>query len=154
MSFSADDPKSYDAGAYQVGEDIPAGEYFFWTGEMLAPDSVKVNDFTCLSGELYCLTVKVNEGDTLTSDYRFTAAENVNPIKAANGVLISGKYKIGKDIAPGTYKISPLDQNAKGKYYSILNGEISNDETFSSETTVNVPEEGFIVFYNSAVAVK
>jgi hypothetical protein len=154
VSFSADNPKSYDAGTYQVGEDIPAGEYFFWTGGMLAPDSVKVNDFTCLSGELYCLTVKVGEGDTLSSDYRFTAAENVNPVGAANGILISGKYKIGKDIARGTYKISPLDQNTEGKYYSILNGEISNDETFSGETTVKVPEEGYIVLYNSALKIK
>lgn len=154
VSFSVENPESYDAGTYQVGEDIPAGEYFFWTGEMLKPDSVKVNDFTCLSGELYCLTVRVNEGDTLTSEYQFTAAMNVNPVKAANGILISGKYKIGKDIAPGEYRISPIDKNKAGRYYSVLDGEISNDTEFDEETTIVVPEEGYIVFYNSTLAVK
>lgn len=153
VTFSVEDPISYDPGVYQVGEDIPAGEYFFWTGDMLKPDSVKVNDVTCLSGELYCMTVKVGEGDTLTTDVRFTTAENVKPVKAVNGTLISGKYKIGKDIAPGAYKISPLDPNAEGKYYSILNGEISNDEAFRGETTVEVPQEGYIVFYNAVLAV-
>ncbi len=153
VTFSVDDPETYDAGVYQVGEDIPPGEYFFWTGEMLKPDSIKVNDVTCLSGELYCLTVKVGEGDTLTTDVRFTAAENVDPVKAVNGVLVSGKYRIGKDIAPGTYQISPMDQNKEGKYYSILDGEISNDETFSGETTVVVPDEGYVVFYNAALKV-
>ena len=153
VTFSVEDPVSYEAGVYQVGGDIPAGEYFFWTGDMLKPDSVKVNDVTCLSGDLYCMTVKVGDGDTLTTDVRFTAAENVEPVKAVNGTLISGKYRIGKDIAPGTYKISPLDQNAEGKYYSILDGEISNDETFSGENTVVVPREGYIVFYNAALTV-
>jgi hypothetical protein len=153
VTFSIDDPVSYDAGVYQVGEDIPEGEYFFWTGEMLKPDSIKVNDVTCLSGKLYCMTIKVSEGDTLTTDARFTAAENVNPVKAEGGALISGKYKVGKDIAPGTYKIRPADQNTEGKYYSILDGEISNDETFRGETTVVVPEEGYIVFYNAVLDV-
>lgn len=154
VTFSGDDPVSYDAGVYQVGDDIPAGEYFFWTGDMLKPDSVKVNDVTCLSGELYCMTVKVGEGDTLAADVRFTAAENVDPVKTANGTLISGKYRIGKDIAPGTYSISPMDQNAEGKYYSILDGEISNDEVFSGETSVVVPEAGYIVFYNAVLTVE
>lgn len=153
VTFSVDDPATYNAGAYQVGEDIPAGEYFFWTGEMLKPDSIKVNDVTCLSGELYCLTVKVGQGDTLTTDVRFTAAENVESVKAANGTLISGKYRIGKDIEPGTYSLSTMDPDAEGKYYSILNGEISNDEVFSGETTVKVPDEGYIVFYNSVLTV-
>lgn len=153
VTFTSEDPVSYDAGVYQVGEDIPAGEYFFWNGEMLKPDSIRVNDDTCLSGELYCMTVSVEGGDTLTTDVRFTAAGNVEPVKAVNGTLISGKYKIGKDIAPGTYRIAPKDPNAEGKYYSILNGEISNDEAFSGETTVEVPEKGYIVFYNAVLTV-
>jgi hypothetical protein len=153
VTFSPKDAATYDAGVYQVGEDIPAGEYFFWTGDMLKPDSVNVNDVTCLSGELYCMTVKVGEGDTLATDVRFTAAENVEPVKAANGTLISGKYRIGKDIVPGSYKITPLDQKTEGKYYSILDGEISNDEAFSAGTTVVVPQEGYIVFYNAVLTV-
>lgn len=149
----AADPAAFAPGVYRVGEDIPAGEYFFRTGDMLKPDSVKINGVTCLSGELYCMTVQVGEGDTLATDVPFTAADNVEPVEAVNGTLISGKYRIGKDIVPGTYRISPLDQNTEGKYYSILNGEISNDDVFSRETTVEVPQEGYIVFYNSVLTV-
>lgn len=120
---------------------------------MLVPGSIKVNGDSCLSGELYCMTVQLNEWDTLVSDYRFTAAENISPIKATGGVLISGKYKIGKDIAPGTYQIAPSDQGGEGRYYSIFDEEISNDTKFSGETTVKVPEEGYIVFYNAVLSV-
>lgn len=153
VAFAVANPKSYDAGEYKAGVDIPAGEYFFWTGEMLVPGSIKVNGDSCLSGELYCMTVQLNEWDTLVSDYRFTAAENISPIKATGGVLISGKYKIGKDIAPGTYQIAPSDQGGEGRYYSIFDEEISNDTKFSGETTVKVPEEGYIVFYNAVLSV-
>ena len=153
VTFSVENPESFEAGEYEIGVDIPAGEYFFWTGDMLKPDSVEVNGDTCLSAELYCMTIKVDEGDTLISEYRFTAAENVNPVKATKGVLISGKYKIGKDIAPGEYKVSPKNKNMEGRYYSIFDEEISNDKEFSDETTVEVPEEGYVVIYNSVLAV-
>ena len=146
VSFSTDTPASYDAGEYEVGTDIPAGEYFFWTGKMLEPDRIKVNGDTCLSGELYCMTIRLNDWDTLVSDYRFTAAENVNSVQPVDGVFISGKYKIGKDIVPGIYTVKPTSQNIEGRYYSISDEEISNDTEFSGETTVEVPEEGYVVF--------
>lgn len=154
ISFTVEDPASYDPGQYEVGQDISAGEYFFWTGEMLEPGSIEINGESCLSDKLYCMTVQVGEGDTLYSDYRFTAASNVNPVKAAKGVLISGKYKIGKDISPGNYTISPADKNTEGRYYSVLDGEIDNDDAFSNDTTVEVPEAGYVVFYNSVLHVE
>jgi len=154
VTFSVENPISYDAGEYKIGVDIPAGEYFFWIGEMLQPGSIVVNDDSCLSDELYCMTIQLNEWDTLVSDYRFTAAENVNPVEATNGTLISGKYKIGKDIAPGKYTVSPMNKNTEGRYYSIFDEEISNDTKFSDDTTVEVPEEGYAVFYNSVFVVE
>ena len=153
VTFAIPNPVSYTAGTYQVGEDIPAGEYFFWTGEMMKADSVKINDETCLSGELYCMTVRVGDGDTLVTDNQFTAEENVKPVKATNGTLISGKYKIGKDIAPGEYAIRPAEQNEPGRYYSVFDGEISNDTEIAGDTMVTVPEEGYIVFYNAILTV-
>jgi len=154
VTFSVENPISFDAGEYKVGVDIPAGEYFFWTGEMLKPGSIVVNDDSCLSEELYCMTIQLNEWDTLVSVYRFTAAENVNPVEATNGTLISGKYKIGKDIAPGKYTVSPMKKNTEGRYYSIFDEEISNETKFIEDTTVEVPEEGYIVFYNSVFIVE
>jgi len=154
VTFSVENPEAFDAGEYKAGVDIPAGEYFFWTGEMLEPGSIVVNDDTCLSDELYCMTIQLNEWDTLVSDHRFTAAENVNPVKAKDGILLSGKYKIGKDIAPGTYMVSPVKEDTKGRYYSIFDEEISNDTEVIVETAVVVPEEGYVVFYNSAMVVE
>jgi hypothetical protein len=155
VSFAIDNPKSYDAGEYRVGVDLPAGEYFFWTGEMMEPGSIELNGDTCLSDELYCMTIRVEEGDVLTTDCRFTEAENVNPVKpAAKGILISGKYKIGKDISPGKYKIKLADNASEGRYYSILDGEISNDTDVTGDTEVTVPESGYIVFYRTVLIVK
>lgn len=154
VTFSVENPVSFDAGEYKAGVDIPAGEYFFWTGEMMEPGSIVVNDDTCLSDALYCMTIQLNEWDTLVSDHRFTAAENVNPVKAKDGILLSGKYKIGKDIAPGTYTVSPVNEDTKGRYYSIFDEEISNDTEVNGETAVVVPEEGYVVFYNSVLFVE
>ncbi len=154
VSFSVKNPQAFEPGEYKAGVDIPAGEYFFWTGEMLKPNSIFVNDETCLSGKLYCLTVRLNQWDTLVTEYRFTSAENVNPVKPTEGVLLSGKYKIGKDIAPGTYQVSPADRDNEGRYYSLLDEKISNDIKFKDDTTVEVPEEGYIVFYNSVLIVE
>ena len=154
ITFAVENPESYDAGRYKIGVDIPAGEYFFWTGEMLKPDSIIVNDDTCLSGELYCMTVRVNDYDVLETEYRFTAAENLDPVKATKGILLSGKYKIGKDIAPGMYTVKPVSRDVAGRYYSVLDEEISNNIKFTEDTLVEVPEEGYIVFYNSVLAVE
>lgn len=153
VSFAVEAPESYDPGRYKAGVDIPAGEYFFWTGNMLEPGKIMVNDDTGLSGELYCMTIQLKPWDTLVSDYPFISAENVNPVKAVGGTLISGKYKIGKDIEPGTYRISLADESKKGRYYSIFDEELSNDIKFSEETLVKVPEKGYIVFYNGVLSV-
>ena len=153
VTFAVDSPVSYNSGEYVGGRDVPAGEYFFWTGAMLAPDSIIINDDTCLSDELYCMTVELKEGDRMTAAYRFTSEENVNPVTAKDGILISGKYKIGKDISPGSYKIAPLDKDEPGRYYSVSDGEISNDTDVLKDMTVEVPENGYIVFYRSVLAV-
>lgn len=154
VTFSVANPEAYDPGEYKAGVDIPAGEYFFWTGEMLKPNSIFVNDDTCLSGELYCMTIQLNDWDTLVSEYRFTAAENVNPVEPTEGILWSGKYKIGKDIKPGTYTVSPVERDTEARYYSLLDEQINNDIKFSEDTTVTVPEEGYIVFYRSVLFVE
>ncbi|MDF3001385.1 MAG: hypothetical protein K0Q48_1504 [Bacillota bacterium] len=152
ISFAVDQPKAYEPGFYRVGQDLPAGEYFFWTGEMLAKDSIEINGETALSDELYCMTVQVAEGETLSSNYRFTSVENVNPIKITGGILISGKYRIGKDIAPGEYEIFAEKGKVPGRYYSVLGGKISNNTEVDGRITVTVPEEGYIVLYRSYLA--
>lgn len=153
ISFTGGQPKAYEPGFYRVGQDLPAGEYFFWTGEMLVKDSIEINGETALSDELYCMTVQVEEGETLSSNYRFTSVENVNPIKITGGILISGKYRIGQDIAPGEYEIFPEKGKATGRYYSVFEGKISNDKEIDGRLTVTVPEEGYIVLYRSYLAV-
>jgi len=153
ISFAVNQPAAYEPGFYRVGQDLPAGEYFFWTGEMIAKDSIEINGETALSDELYCMTVQVHEGETLSSNYRFTSVENVNPIKINNGILISGKYRLGKDLAPGEYEIFPEKGKVPGRYYSVLDGKISNNTELDDRTTVTVPEEGYIVLYRSYLAV-
>ncbi|QOX64712.1 hypothetical protein FRZ06_15845 [Anoxybacterium hadale] len=153
ISFAVSQPKAYEPGFYRVGQDLPAGEYFFWTGEMLGKDSIEINGETALSDDLYCMTVQVADGETLSSNYRFTSVENVNPIKITGGILISGKYRIGKDIAPGEYEIFPEKGKAPGRYYSVLGGKISSNTEVSGRITVTVPEEGYIVLYRSYLAV-
>ncbi len=150
VTFSVESPLFYEPGFYRIGRDIPEGEYFIWTGDMLQPDTVEIDGETCLSNELYCMTIEVEDGQTLSSDYRFTAAENVNPVKSTNGTLISGKYKIGKDIAPGTYYLLP-ETDWTGRYYSVWDGEIDNKTEIIAPIEVTVPDQGYIVLYHAVL---
>ena len=154
ITYNVESPVMFSAGEYQIGVDIPAGEYFFTsTGEMMQPDSIEINGESCLSGELYCMNIQLAEGDTLYSKHSFISSDSVDPIQPVKGVLISGKYKIGKDIAPGEYVISSVDKKQQGRCYVILDGEIGEDVTYDDSAVINVPAEGYVVAYNSFLVV-
>lgn len=154
VTYSVEDFESFPAGQYEVGIDIPAGEYFFCTGEMLQPDTIEINEESCLSGQLFCMNIQVEEGDTLLSQYSFVSSDLVNPIQPVKGVLISGKYKIGKDLAPGQYTIASIDKALEGRCYFILDGEIGDDVVYEDSDTITVPEEGYAVAYNSMIIIE
>ncbi|GAB1476460.1 hypothetical protein MASR2M70_12940 [Bacillota bacterium] len=144
----------YPPGEYIIGKDIPAGEYFLHDSKMLQPESVQINKRHCLSDYLYCMYITVENKDRFFTEYSFIKSEFVDPVMPSYGVFLAGKYKIGRDIAPGEYYVIQVDYDKEAREartYIINKGKISNDTRFSEETNIIVPDNGYLVLYNSAV---
>ena len=126
--------KTYVAGMYKIGTDMPAGEYVLIadgtaylqtskdsTGEM---DSIIANDnFTNRS------IITVKNGQYLTikgcTAYAFGDAPQVKPV---DGFLPEGMYKVGFGFSAGEYKVG-----ADGDGYA----EVSSDSTHSMDSIVS-----------------
>lgn len=126
--------KTYQAGMYKVGSDIPAGEYvliadgqaYFQiakdsTGTL---DSILANDnFTNRS------IVTVKEGQYLTiNSCTAYASKDAPKVTPDNGYLPEGMYKVGIDLPAGEYKVS-----ADGQGYV----EVSNNSLHDLESIVS-----------------
>ena len=156
------DPEAvYGPGMYLVGKDIPAGEYFVVsntgtldgyfeitedaTGDL---DAIITNGTVGLSGY-----VTVESGQYLKiSDASFALAESVPPIDW-EGQYYNGMYKVGKDIAPGTYKVSCLSSG----YYEVardsrhlLDSIVANDN-FEGSVYVTLYEGQYITLYHATI---
>jgi len=103
----------YYSGLYKVGRDIPAGEYLLMgrndEGYVYVSLDAAGNDYVSDSDVLpnLYLTLKTGqyvEFDSLTA-YPIAKAPMVP--KDANGNLINGQYKVGRDITAGEYVLTP-----------------------------------------------
>jgi len=99
----------YQAGLYEAGTDIPAGEYF------LRPDSeyggachvyqgkyagAMILAYETFYGQCY---LSVEEGEILYVEDAAFIPERFAPANDPFGGYAAGQYKVGKDIAPGNY---------------------------------------------------
>lgn len=108
------DVKTYKAGMYKVGSDLPAGEYCV----MAKGHSAYVEVANDSSGTLDSIVtndnvstfafVTVSDGQYLeVTGGTFVAAEDADiPGPNADGVYGEGTYRVGKDIEAGEYKVT------------------------------------------------
>lgn len=158
------DPEAvYGPGMYLVGKDIPAGEYFvvsntgtldgyFEITEDATGDigSIITNGTVGLNGY-----VTVENGQYLKISHAYFAlAESVPPIDW-EGQYYDGMYKVGKDIAPGTYKVSCITSG----YYEVardsrhlLESIVANDN-FQGSVYVTLSEGQYITLYHATIGV-
>lgn len=158
----------YTPGVYKVGRDIPQGEYVVKKvsktnyGGFSFKHSVDPyvqnfsNDFNFVDVPIYYTLSKIGSYIIVTS-CELTPASNAGDILAPNGgVYSAGMYKVGVDIAPGTYKITP---DGSGKtHYAVYTDSTGNDSAtkidltrISKETNITVAEGEYLYIYNATM---
>jgi hypothetical protein len=132
--------KSYKAGMYKVGSELPAGEYIFEgtstaayyavssdsSGEL---ESIIVND-TLNKGNFSYIIVK--DGDYLKTERgRLVPAADLNIQPKSLDNIPPSTYKVGKDIPAGEYKLTANNDSAYWERSSnprdSIDGIIAND---------------------------
>ena len=155
--------KTYKAGQYKVGADLPAGEYVVVSkGEgyvEVASDSsgkfesILVNDMfanrsiiTVSDGEY----LKVQNGTI----YAMADAPKVEP---KEGMLPQGMYLVGKDLPGGEYKViakrdgSYVEVSASSRHTL---GDIISNNLFSGEQYITVQDGQYLKLFGAELKVK
>lgn len=131
----------YKAGFYEVGKDLPAGEYLIIRDKLTkdVKTSVIVTKDSEKEDEIFDESVMGNVYVTLENgQYIEVKNGNIYPVDKApsntpeDKVYKDGMYKVGKDIEAGTYDVKALTDDA-----SI---EISKDSTHSDKSIITKKE--------------
>ena len=134
----------YESGLYEVGKDIPAGEYAIEPTVQYGYMEV-VSD---LSGEYDSLItsaeywgrhyVTVSDGQYLKFEGIAVAAEDAEPREPKNNTYRNGMYLVGKYIPAGDYTVTPdSDPDYKDLYYGVV-----SDSTGSEDSVI---KEGYLM---------
>ena len=124
-AYSSDDG-TYPANMYRAGWDFPAGEYLL-TGEAgtyalyrggQTPTSLKASG--SVTGRAY---LSMREGDYLVFDgATLSDAAGADPL--TERVLADGMYRVGLDLAPGTYTVTATGSHG---YCTVQQGPEGSD---------------------------
>lgn len=129
----------YSASTYMVGADMPEGEYILISDSMSGYFNISADPSgrSILANDGFGAVAYVNavRGTYLhlSRCYAIPYTDKItfNPV---NNGYITGTYKVGKDLAPGTYKLTAIS----GGYYEITKtpqGNIQSNDFFGSGST-------------------
>lgn len=155
--------KTYPAGMYKVGTDIPAGEYVLVADStayfQIAKDSTGTMD-SVLANDNFdnrsIITVKAGQYLTMNdcTAYAFNDAPKVTP--GNDGYLPEGMYKVGVDIPAGEYKVSTDDQG----YVEVSSdsthdmGQIISNDNFQGTKYITIKAGEYIKLSGAKIKVK
>ena len=154
--------KTYKAGQYKVGVDLPAGEYVAIAKSEAyievakdskgSLDSILVNDIFINRS-----IISVADGQYLKIQnatlYAFADAPAVTP---KDGTLESGMYKVGQDINPGEYKVtseggdSYIEVSASSRHTM---GDIVSNDIFQGDKYVTLQSGQYVKFYKAKIKI-
>lgn len=157
----------YTPGVYKIGRDISKGEYVAkkTSGTNYGGFSFKhsVNpyvqnfssDFNFIDVPTYYTIAK--DGYIVITACELTPAKDSGNMPApANGVYSAGMYKVGIDIEPGTYKITP--DGSGRSHYAVYTDSTDSDSAvktdltrISKETNVTVSQGEYLYIYNATM---
>ena len=167
----------YGTGSYEVGTDIPEGEYYFthkdeydMTGYTIFNRYIEEEEtFFIPTWSFYYL----QEGDYIhmSESGKFISASEIPPIESRG----DGMYRVGVDIPQGTYRLSYTGEGESGKgYYAVhtatpgffnkedLTGShTSDDDFFTGEREIKVSNGEYLevtyckfeIFYKSQTGI-
>lgn len=143
---------SYDAGTYEVGEDIPAGEYviisefaYFERAKDLEDEieSIIANGFAV---NRTIITISKGEYFEFTDGIAYPI-DKAPKVTISSGKLPEGMYKIGLDLPAGKYTVVATDDDcyleiAKDSTHSMLS--IITNSIFDGEKHVTVKDGQYL----------
>lgn len=153
--------KTYKAGTYKVGSEIPAGEYLLTTNDTnfcyieVSKDSSGTFESIITNANYYSRHyITVEDGQYFKFKGTATLASEAAPYQAKDGLYPSGMYLVGKDIPAGEYKINVSANSILGwGYYAVckdsigkLSSIITNDNIENS--TYQTVSEGQYLILN------
>lgn len=147
---------TYEAGAYKVGSDLPAGEYFIEGSGYFEIDKDSSGTFeSILANDNYVNRTYITVSDGQYVEFEGTAIP-VNEAPAySKDTYEQGMYKIGKDLPAGEYKIESIDG---ADAYLEVNSDsthtfesiISNDN-FSGQKYITVSDGQYLKLVNCTI---
>lgn len=154
--------KTYKAGMYKIGSDMPAGEYVLIGSGMsyyqVAKDSTGQLD-SLISNDNFSKRsiITLSNGQYLTlkncTAYAFKDAPKVEPL---NGILPEGMYKVGVDLPAGEYKVNADSMGYVEVSTSSthnLDSIVSNDN-FQGEKYITVKDGQYIKLTRASIKIK
>ena len=152
---SSAQPEVYERGSYVIGRDMPAGEYAVFTEDTSENCAFSSSALTLYKNDLDekkigtfrfqhhgLITLYNGQHLILSKGYAVLAD------KAAITPGTTGMYKAGRDIEPGTYRLTPL--TADGAFYALYNDVryyydyMDDYQTFFTPVEVTVEEGQYI----------
>ena len=150
------------AGTYEVGVDIPAGEYFMiasdWAETRLYSDAALSEESLIYYYDFYGTRyITLEEGQYFSYVYgAMTLVQNIKPQQEAarEEYLYEYMYKVGFDLPAGTYQLKALPKTVEESgdcYYEInsdssgLNDAIVDNDFFADTITVTVEEGQYLL---------
>lgn len=158
--------KVYKSGFYEVGKDLPAGEYLV-VGDKItkeAETSVAVTKDSKKEDEIFDESVMGNVYVTLEKG-QFVEVKNgdMYPVDLApsntpkDKVYKDGMYKVGKDIKAGTYDVKALKKDGKIEIYkdsSHSKDSLISKTKFKDTEKVTLKDGQYILLDDAQITVK
>lgn len=155
--------KTYKAGQYKVGADLPAGEYVALTkGDAYLEvakdstgnfDSIVVNDVFVNRS-----IISVMDGQYLKlQNATLYAAKDAPKVEPKDGFWASGMYKVGVDIPAGEYKVI---SDGGGSYIEVSASsrhtfeDILSNDLFEGDKYITIKDGQYVKFFRAKIQVK
>ena len=128
----ADDGVTVDAGPYQVGRDIPAGDYVVTENQDAMFASVMVRESADEASALVShdlvngqCVIRLREGTWVTLN-EVVAVPIAQAAPISDGIVPEGSYLVGSQLPAGRYAVTPVE-GAPLASYSIYDGILGTD---------------------------
>ena len=156
-----DNKNEYQPGVYYVGQDIPAGSYWFEGNEeelayftILQPEGKDSYQVSLINNYYGHNLMDLQEGEVLVIEEEFIPLDKLH--ETFDAPYESGVYRVGTDIPAGTYRLSAGDANDYYAYYIMSNLEYEPssyvDENLffdvNRQITITIEEGTYLELYN------
>lgn len=150
---------TYGRGSYVIGRDMPAGEYAVFTEDTSPNNAFSSCTFTLYKNDLDekkigtfsfqhhgLVTLYNGQHLVLTKGYAVPGEQ------AGISLGTTGMYKAGRDMEPGTYRLTPMTSD--GAHYALYNDVryyydyMDDYRTFSQPVTVTLEEGQYLELFD------